>query len=1250
MIRGWRGFSEDAHGRQGMKVMDTLKLKINGQEVVAREGMTILEVVREHGLDEIPTLCHSAELEPYGSCFLCVVEVKGRPFLVPACATRVAKDMEVQTRNDRIRASRKTALELLMSNHYADCVPPCRLGCPAGVDTQGYLALSAMGRTREAVDLIRQTNPLPAVCGRVCVRKCELECRRADVDSPVGINAVKRYVTDAPGAYDGKPECAPPTGKSVGIIGGGPAGLSAAWFLARKGHRAVIYEAMPRTGGMLRYGIPTYRLPDEVIDREVEFIQRTGVEIRTGVRVGKDLALDELRKQHDAILLAAGAWGSKPMGVDGEFETRGVVAGVDFLREKALKPEPVQGTVVVVGGGNTAIDVARTAWRLGADKVILLYRRTRAEMPADDLEIEDCIREGVELMELAAPVGLVAEGGQLKALRCIRMKLGEPDKSGRRRPVPLEGSEFGLPCRLAVSAIGQSPVLEGLVSVGGADVARTKWGTIVVDPVTMSTSVPGVFAGGDAADDGPTVVIDAVADGQKAARGIHAYLTGQKPEAAPFVVTKAFWGKPDKAELGEIKESPRHEVHQTRVDERAGSFEEVATGFEPEDNIHETARCLACGCVRYEECDLRRYAGEYGVDMERYKGHVRKHRVDDRHPYIVYDPNKCILCGRCIRTCGRMLPLSALGLVGRGFKTEMRPAMNDPLVETSCVSCGNCIDACPTGALTVKYCFPGRAALAPADVPTHCAMCSLGCAMTVKKFGDDRYFIGGSGRPGEYLCRYGRFGVELFIKRKRLARPRVRSKGAQAETDFADACRRIADSMKAAAAKHGPAAVAVFVSPELTNEELYLAGLLAREGLGTANVGSLSALNAGREAGELDASLGFTASTADRSVLRDADLVVCSNTDLEADHLVLNVDVMAAVRRGAKLIVASSVLDPADQALATLAMDPMRGRAPVLWNGVLQVLLDEGYVKHGAVHAIPGGEKFLGREALGAAEAAAQSGVSEADLRRAAAMVREARRIVFISSPDRPEDRAAGDLRTLANAVLLLRAAGVRADLLLPRAGGNSAGLEVCGADPAFAAGRRPAPELPGARSHEALRRILEEGSLKAALVIGEDPVRHDRTALWFRNTEFLGAMDWTETETTRAADVVLPGATYLESEGTRCTFEGRLLAYPRAVQPPSGKAGWEILSGLAAAFGVGARADSAIDLKRGIEEAIGRSLDSVATFYWNGGEERRWPRAGRLVAGPAEGRGAGADVPLTHSEAYKRGLREVGTGRYRVV
>jgi formate dehydrogenase major subunit len=420
--------------------MEKVKIKVNGREIEAAPGATILEAVREHELDAIPTLCHSPELEPYASCFLCVVEVKGRPNLVPACATRVSPGMEVTTRNDRIVESRRTALELLVSNHYADCVSPCTEGCPAHVDIQGYIALSAMGLYRQAVDLIRERNPLPAICGRVCVRKCEEVCRRTDIDAPVGINWIKRFLTDQPGVYEGAPACDPPTGKKVAIVGAGPAGLTAAWFLGRKGHKPVVYEAKPLPGGMLRYGIPGYRLPDDVIDREVEYIRRAGAEIRYNTRIGKDISLDELMQGHDAVFLGPGAWSGNPMRLPGEFDTEGVVQAPDFLPEQRERPTPLKGTVVVVGGGNTAMDVARSSWRLGADKVIICYRRTKDEMPADRMEIEDCLAEGIEIMELAAPVGIVKDGGKLKALRCIRMKLGEPDSSGRRRPIPLEGS------------------------------------------------------------------------------------------------------------------------------------------------------------------------------------------------------------------------------------------------------------------------------------------------------------------------------------------------------------------------------------------------------------------------------------------------------------------------------------------------------------------------------------------------------------------------------------------------------------------------------------------------------------------------------------------------------------------------------------------------------------------------------------------------------------------------------------------
>ena len=1221
--------------------MATVNVEINGQKVAASPEKTILEVVTEQKLDKIPTLCHSPELRPYGSCFLCVVEVAGRPNLVPACATRVAEGMKVATRNERILASRKTALELLLSNHYADCVSPCALACPASVDCQGYVALAAMGRYKEAADLIREMNPLPSICGRVCVRKCEIECRRADVDEPVGINHIKRFVADSPGAYEGAPKRMPSRGKSVGIIGSGPAGLTAAWYLGLYGYDPVIYEALPKAGGMLRYGIPEYRLPWDVIDREVEYVLRAGGTLKTNVRVGKDVSLAELMKKHASVFVAAGAMGSKGMGVEGEDATQGVVRGVDFLKAKVEERTPVKGIVVVVGGGNTAMDVARSSWRLGADRVIILYRRTKAEMPADKLEIEDCLKEGIEIMELAAPVGIVAENGRLKGLRCIRMKLGEPDKSGRRRPVPQEGSEFVLPCDLAVPAIGQDPVLAGLA---GGELKLTKWNTIASDPVTMKTSVPGLFAGGDVADDGPTVVVDAIRDGRRAALSIHEELSGEKLRHEPFVVRKSFWAKPSAVELGEIRKSPRRHSHEIEVTDRAGSFKEVSDGYEFEDVCAESGRCLACGCVVYDRCDLRLFADEYNVDMKKWVGHVRKHKVDERHPHIVYDPNKCILCARCIRTCARVLPTAALGLVGRGFKTEMRPAMNDPLVETNCVSCGNCIDACPTGALTVKFPFPGRACLPTQDAETHCAFCSIACPLTVSRISDDRYYTSPRGAAGEYLCRYGRFGAELFLAQRRVVEPLAREGAKHKPIPLAQALEKTVAALKAAAAKHGPGAIGVFVSPELSSEEMHLAARIAREGLGTNNIGSLSLVCAGAEAGALDASLGFTGSTADRSAVRSADLIVCNNADALNDHMVLSVEILEAVRAGAKLILAGSGVDPL-AAVAALTLDPMRGRAAMLWNGVMQLLLDRGVLKRDVVRGLPGGEEFLGDlRDYGAKTIADLTGVEENKIAAVAELLAAAKKVAIIHSPDRPQDRSAGDAVVLANLALLLRSNGARADILLPHLAANGAAMETVGADPGFAA-----DGLPGAKDRRELLKLLQDGKLKAALIIGEDPMHDDKTASYFADVEFLAAADWCQTETTRFADVVLPASTFLESEGTRINFEGRLIRYGQAVPPAGGVAGWELLAQMAKAFGVGGVETGFAALSADVDRAARAALGAKAKFCWNTGEARDWDGRGRLIVADVRTKPSPISPPLTVSEQYKRQSREVGLEHFRV-
>jgi formate dehydrogenase major subunit len=1204
--------------------MDKIKLQINGQEVEAAPGKTILEVVREQGIDEIPTLCHSPELKPIGSCFLCVVEIEGRGNLAPSCATKIMPDMKIETRNERVVASRKTALELLLSNHYADCISPCMEGCPANVDAQGYIALAAMGQTQKAVDLIRQANPLPAVCGRVCVRKCEVVCRRDDVDEPVAINNIKRYVTDADDAYNTEPVCKPDTGKSVAIIGSGPAGLTAAYYLGLDGVKPVIYEALEQTGGMLRYGIPEYRLPDEVLDKEVEYICKAGAEIICNTRVGSDISMEELKKKHDALFIAAGAWTGKPMRLDGEHDTDGVVTGADWLPEKADSREEISGTAVIVGGGNTAMDAARTAWRLNAEKVIVVYRRTRAEMPADKMEIVDLLEEGVELMELVAPIGIIKENEKLTALRCQRMVLGEPDDSGRRRPVPQEGSEFDLPCNLLISAIGQNTVLDGLEELDSESIELTSWNTYNTNPETMATNIEGVFAGGDAADDGPTVAIDAIRDGHRAARAITEYLSIDTGWQKPFTVKKSFWSKLTKEDLADVKESPRHEVHLIEVEDRLIDFKEVSDGFEMEDSEHETNRCLSCGCVRFSDCYLRLYGQEYGVDMELYKGQVRKHKVDERHPHITIDPNKCILCQRCIRTCERVLPVPAIGLVNRGFRTEVRPAMDDPLVETNCVACGNCIDSCPTGSLAAKYAFPGFASLHADTVSTHCGFCSIGCELTVNKFSDDRYFTTASGKPGDYICRYGRFGNELFIKQERIIRPEIREEGVYKQTDFSEATAKIVADLNKVKAEHGAESVAVFISPELTNEEFYLAGKIARQGLGTNNIGSLAIASGGNKSGVLDSALGFTASTTDRKCLADADLIICNNTAIEADHLVLGVDIMEAVRKGAKMVVSNSVLDPTDMHLATLTADPMRGRSSIFWNSVL-ISLD-------------GSDADIEM-------ASAKSGVSTELILKTAELINASKNVVIIHGEDKPHDASPGDMETFSNILVKLNNSNHKANILLPRMLANSAGLEVMGADPAFIAGRIASEGLPGAICNRDLRSLLDDGKIRGAIVIGENPFDNDKTTAWFKNIEFLAAVDWTPTETTRFADVTLPGATYLETEGTRCNFEGRVLQYSVAVKSPAGVTGTETVIEIAKAFGL----DIPADLQAEVNEVAISGTGDLAPYYWNTGQQRNWDKTGTEVQVETDGKASSIRPPVTYSQKYRKELREVGEENFRV-
>jgi formate dehydrogenase major subunit len=389
--------------------MDEIKIILNGREVAATKGEKILAVAERNGIS-IPTLCNDKRLEPYSSCFVCVVEVEGMRGLQPSCSTPVSNGMVVTTDNNKIRRARKTALDLLLSNHYADCLGPCRQTCPAGVDVQGYISLIEKGQYREAVALIKQANPLPAICGRVCVRPCEVACRRnlLNEGAPVGVDYMKRFAADRDLEADDRflPDTEPPTGKKVAIIGAGPGGLSAAYWLQQKGHQCDIYEAAPQPGGWLRYGIPEYRLPNDVLDKEIEGITGIGVNIFCNQRLGANVSFADLDSRYDAFILAPGSQKGTRLGCEGD-DAENVLPGIDFLKQMELtgKRHDFSGkTVAVVGGGNTAMDCCRTSIRCGAEKVFVVYRRTEKEMPANPIEIHESKLEGVEYMFLTNPV------------------------------------------------------------------------------------------------------------------------------------------------------------------------------------------------------------------------------------------------------------------------------------------------------------------------------------------------------------------------------------------------------------------------------------------------------------------------------------------------------------------------------------------------------------------------------------------------------------------------------------------------------------------------------------------------------------------------------------------------------------------------------------------------------------------------------------------------------------------------------
>ncbi len=552
---------------------------------------------QEHGLGVGPRLVKVLEKAPLFKPLYCHhCEDAPCALACPEEAITIEPETEVVLHNKE-RCNGCHAVEGQSGAEKQD-TSPCKMECPAHINVQGYVNLAAKGKFREALALIKESSPFPAICGRVCHHPCEAACNRDQIDDPVATQAIERYIADLDLQADRRymPKIKDRKEDKVAIVGSGPAGLTCAYYLAREGYPVTIFEKAPVLGGMLTMGIPAYRLPRQVVEAEIQLIQDMGVTMKTGVEIGKDKTIAQLRQEgFRAFFLAIGAQECIRLDVEGE-DLEGVYPGLEYLRRVNLgEPVTLGKKVAVIGGGNVAIDAVRSARRLGAENAFILYRRSLEEMPSRVEEIEECREEGIPIHTLTQPVRFIGENGRVKAIECVRTRLTEPDESGRRSPEPIPGSEFTIEVDAVITALGQEADWSCLTPECACRL--TEWGTMSVDPLTLQSDDPDIFAGGDAVR-GPQTVIEAIADGRQAAISIDRYLKGLDLRLGRSMAWKAIT-EPQKEEYDPAARAqmPRLEPH-----ERVKSFDEVRKGFTEEMAVQEARRCISCGACCVQAC------------------------------------------------------------------------------------------------------------------------------------------------------------------------------------------------------------------------------------------------------------------------------------------------------------------------------------------------------------------------------------------------------------------------------------------------------------------------------------------------------------------------------------------------------------------------------------------------------------------------------------------------------------------------
>lgn len=1150
--------------------MTSIKAIIDGNEISAKAGQTIIELCRENGIF-IPTLCYDEQLNPIGNCGICIVNIKGYG-LVASCATRVGEAMVIETNGPEVIATRRERLKYLLNHHYGDCKAPCIMTCPAGVDIQGYIALIKIGAYKEAYDLIRECIPLPATIGRVCPHPCESVCRRNIIEEPLSICRLKRFAADSVILNGNKTDLLTQskTKKKVAIVGSGPAGLSAAFYLALKGHEVTIFESLPKPGGMLRYGIPDYRLPQYILDLEIENILKLGITLETEMTLGKDFTIDSLFENgYDAIFLGLGAHKSHLMRVEGE-DLEGVFLGTDFLRRVIMgNPPDVEGKdVVIIGGGNTAIDAARTSLRLGAEKVTILYRRSRDEMPASQWEVDEAEEEGIELHILAAPKKVLGKEGKVAALECIKMELGEPDESGRRRPVPVEESEFTIDANMVISAIGQVADLSCLPKETNIEV--TSW-NIVCDEDTLATKREGVFAGGDCVL-GAKTAIEAIAQGKKAAQSIDSYLKGmtQEKKKEQINVIKGLWEDIDKSEFSHIVPQNRHRPPTLNPKERKDSFVEFEGGFFEEDAMAEAARCLECGCKAALDCELRKLATEYDVEPPQ-SVEEPFHPVDYSHPFIERDPNKCIACGLCVATCRELQGVGAVSLSYRVNK-----------LEDICEHCGHCMAACPTGSLVSNK----------AQTPSHwvrtiCPYCGCGCGIYLGVRGNRIVNVRGDfENPSNLgrLCVKGRFGYDFINHPDRLTDPLVKQNGEFVKTNWEDALNFVAEKL----AGYEPDEVAVLSSARCTNEENYVIQKFARAVLKTNSVDHCARLCHAPTVAGLVKSFGSGAMTNSIQEIRNARSIFSIGSNTTETHPIIGLEVKHAVQKGAKVIVANPKrIDLVDIADIWLSHKP--GSDVAILMGMCKIILDEGLDNQDFFEVRC--ENFQGfKKSLESFSPELVEEVTGVPWVR----IQEAARIYAKNSPASilfamgitQHSHGTDNVLAVANLAMLTGNVGKESAGVNPLRGQNNVqGACDLGALPNVYPGYQRVNDESIQKKFQKVWGVqldsnvgltvteiinkAHEGKIKAIFIVGENPmlsdpdINHVREALL--KLELLVVNDIFLSETAEFAHVVFPAASFAEKDGTYTNTERRVQRIRKAIEPVGGsKPDWWIVSEIA--------------------------------------------------------------------------------------